>query len=660
MNARPTDSVDAAMAAGDRHLPLDGLRGVAVVGVLLFHDDRLRGGFLGVDLFFALSGFLITGLLVKEVQATNTVGLLRFWERRYRRLLPAFIALLILVLPMMYWWGTPAQLRSAREAVLPALAQVANWHEILQGGDYWALFADPTPLTHLWSLGVEQQFYLVWPVVFLLVSHLRRWRAAMTALCVAVVAASAALMWLLYDPGNPNRAYEGTDTRASSIVLGALVALIGLPTIVSKRHRSGSAAVTRVVLEVVQWGLVAGIAWAWWSTDGASSVGLARGGLLAHSAASALLIATLAAPVPTTLRWVLAIAPLRAAGAVSYGWYLWHWPIYLVLTEQRTGWEGLTLSLTRWTVSLAAAVASYYVVEMPIRARRWCPTPRALVATLVSAALVVAAGFVLVPERSAAPAAFDAASVTVPSTTIAATAPVDTSVTTSVPSATSAAPTIVLPRREVSTAIWSGDSIGKDESLGIVAALAAAGVTATYAGFPGTGFTPLPERWPVYVQPVLDSRPDLVLYQLSVWDSLQTPEAQQSAFSEYTAAVLGTGAALVFVTPPPVDSTKVQNEVSFMLGLARQLAAERPADVFLIEADEFWGPFAYDMDGDGVPDRRQDGVHLCAQGTARFANWLVIELAERFDGIEPASPAQWANGPWVTDPRFNTPEGTCS
>lgn len=645
------------MAAGDRHLPLDGLRGVAVVGVLLFHDDRLRGGFLGVDLFFALSGFLITGLLMQEVQATSTVGLLRFWERRYRRLLPAFIVLLVLVPPLMYWWGTPAQLTAAREAVLPALAQVANWHEIFQGGDYWALFADPTPLTHLWSLGVEQQFYLVWPVVFLLVSHLRRWRAAMTTLCVAVIAASATLMWLLYDPSNPNHAYEGTDTRASSIVLGGLVALIGLPTIVWERHRGGSAAVTRAVLEVVQWGLVGGIAWAWWSTDGASSVGLARGGLLAHSAASALLIATLAAPVPTSLRRLLAVGPLRAAGAVSYGWYLWHWPIYLVLTEQRTGWEGLALSVTRWTASLAAAVASYYLVEMPIRARRWCPTPRALVATLAAGAVLVAAGTVLVPRRSAAPAAFDAASVTVPQATVST---VDTVGVTTVPSATTAVPTTAPPRREVRTALWSGDSIGKDESLGVIAALAAAGVTASYAGYPGTGFTPLPKRWPVYVEPVLKTEPDLVLYQLSAWDSVQTPEAQQAAFSEYTEAVLGTGAALVFVTPPPVDSTKVQNEVSFMLGLARQLAADRPADVFLIEAGEFWGPFSYDIDDDGVPDRRQDGVHLCAQGVARFANWLVIELAERFDGIEPAPPAEWANGPWVTDPRFNSPEGTCS
>lgn len=629
---------------------LDGLRGLAVIGVLLFHDDRLSGGFLGVDLFFVLSGFLITGLLVREVSTSGTLRLGRFWERRYRRLLPAYIVLLIAILPMMSIWGSPAQLDSARSAVLPALAHVANWHEIFDGADYWALFSDPSPLTHLWSLGIEQQFYLVWPVVVvLLATRVRRWRAALASLTVTLIAASAVLLWILYDPASPNRWYEGTDTRVSSILLGAMIAIIDVPALIGRVAAGGTRRPARVALELAQWGLVAALGYAWWSVDGLSGDGLAHGGLVACSTLAALLIAGLASPVATSLQRLLSIAPLRGAGAVSYGWYLWHWPVYVVLTSQRTGWHGWALSGARWSVSLAVALVSYFLIEMPIRSRQFVVSPRSLIVACVTGSVLVTGMVVFVPRPITTPAAFDTASIVVP------TEPAS-SVSASVDAAST---TVPRPLREVESIIWSGDSGAFEEAPALSAALAATGVSMRFAGYPGTGIAPQPKRWSVFVQPVLDHRPDVVIFQLSGWDSHFSLDEQRNAFDTYTDAVLGTGAAMVFVAPPPVDTSHVRYNVTVMLALAKQLAQARPHDVVVLDSLSFWGQFAYDIEGDGIPDRKPDGTHLCPQGAAKYANWLTAQLAEYFDGIDPAPPADWASGPWTTDQRYDNPLGAC-
>jgi len=648
------------MDSDNRLLALDGLRGLAVIGVLLFHDERLSGGFLGVDLFFALSGFLITGLLMQEVRSTGTVQLLRFWERRFRRLLPAFLLLLALIMPLMYWWGSAAQLSAARHSVLPALAYVANWHEIFQGSDYWTLFSDPSPLTHLWSLAVEQQFYVVWPAVFLLISRLRSWKTTITIACITIITTSGVLMWLLYDPANPNRSYEGTDTRAASILFGALAAIIGAPALIDRLRPAGRPAghPGRVAIEVGQWTIVAGLAWAWWNVDGASGSGLAHGGFLLHSAAGALLAASLASTGTTSVQRVLSWRPLRAAGAVSYGWYLWHWPIYVILTSERTGWHGWALSAARWSVSLAAAIISYRLVEMPVRRRRVLVSGRSQLAALAACALLIVAVVVLVPRPSTVPAAFDPTTITLPTTTMAT----DGSTTTVGPDdapATSSVPPP--PLRTLKTLIWSGDSVAFDAAPGVVAAFGAAGVVATYAGYVGTGLVPEggADTWAIFVQPVLDQHPDVVLFQFSGWDSRFTVAQQQRAFEVYTDAVLGTGAALVFVTPPPMDPAKVDNDVSVMVGLATALAAERPADVLLVDANALWGAFAYDIEGDGVPDRKPDGVHFCPQGSAKYGYWLTTVFAGRFAGVWPVEPGGWAGGEWVRDPRYNDPLGAC-
>ena len=213
-----------------RHVPaLDGLRGAAVAGVLLFHADHLLGGFLGVDLFFTLSGFLITTILLQEATRTGAIRLGAFWARRARRLLPALFALLIAVAVYAAVWARPTELGAIRSDAFATIGYVANWHSIFAGHGYWDLFAAPSPFRHTWSLAIEEQFYLVWPLlVLLLVRCVRSARRRPPALFgVSVALAGASLVWMgaLYRPGHdPQRVYLGTDTRVGSILLGAALA----------------------------------------------------------------------------------------------------------------------------------------------------------------------------------------------------------------------------------------------------------------------------------------------------------------------------------------------------------------------------------------------------------------------------------------------------
>ncbi len=211
-----------------QHLPaLDGLRAAAVVAVLLFHAGHLQGGFLGVDLFFALSGFLITSLLLRDADHGG-VRLLAFWGRRFRRLLPAVFVLIAVVALGAWMFGSPADLDGVRRTGGWSLAYMANWHFIGEANGYWASFDQPSMFDHLWSLAIEEQFYVVWPLVVLAVWKLskRRYRQRnLLVVSLGGVVASFIAMLALYDPGtDPTRVYMGTDTRAASILVGAAMA----------------------------------------------------------------------------------------------------------------------------------------------------------------------------------------------------------------------------------------------------------------------------------------------------------------------------------------------------------------------------------------------------------------------------------------------------
>jgi peptidoglycan/LPS O-acetylase OafA/YrhL len=323
---------------------LDGLRGVAVVGVLAFHLGHLEGGYLGVDLFFVLSGYLITSLLLAEHTDTGRISLPAFWARRARRLLPALFVVLAAV--AVYAWTDPAGLVASalRADALATIAYVANWHEIAGDAGYWDLFSQPSLLDHTWSLAIEEQLYIVWPLV--VVVALRFGRRALLATSLAVAAASALAMIVLHGAGDDTaRTYFGTDTRAAAVLVGAALACW--------RGRRPAALQLAVIPLAVAW-----------FTVGGTDSGLYEGGFIVCSVLAAAVIAGATRPGP--LSRALSIAPLRHLGIVSYGVYLWHWPVFIVL-DAETDLSGWPLLVAKVVVTFALAELSYRLLELPIR-----------------------------------------------------------------------------------------------------------------------------------------------------------------------------------------------------------------------------------------------------------------------------------------------------
>ena len=344
------------------HLPaLDGLRGIAVAGVLLYHGGHLSGGFLGVDLFFVLSGYLITTLLLVEAFDRGRIDLGQFWLRRARRLLPAVFGLLFVIALYSRFIADPTQWTAIRNDGLATMFYVANWHTIFSGGAYGADLAARSPLEHTWSLAIEEQFYLVWPLVVVGVLAVRRSPKSVLWAATALTAIGTALLiGLSYGGVSQNTLYLGTDTRIAAIGIGAMVAAFSAsqPTGLKPRARGW--------VEVAGPAMLILLLLAWSRIDIHDQV-LYRGGLTLMGLLTGVLILAVIQPGTTTLDRVLAIRPLTALGLISYGLYLWHWPIFLFLNEKRTGLQGWPLFAVQVAVSLAVAWISYRFVEQPIR-----------------------------------------------------------------------------------------------------------------------------------------------------------------------------------------------------------------------------------------------------------------------------------------------------
>jgi peptidoglycan/LPS O-acetylase OafA/YrhL len=346
------------------YLPgLDGLRALAVMAVLLFHAGQrwIPGGFLGVEVFFVISGYLITCVLLENRERTGSVGLKQFWFRRARRLLPALFALLLgtLAVSVVFY---PDEVAKLRGDSLAALGYITNWYFILDHQSYFDEVGRPSLVRHLWSLAIEEQFYLVWPVVLaLLVGRLRT--VGMVALLLAGAAASSVLMALLWDPeAGPARVYYGTDTRAAGLLMGAALAFVWAPW----RLRWSRGRAYAIALNSTGLAALAGLIYLHVELDQYRSL-LYHGGFALVSLSTAVLIAVVVHP-SARLGQLLGLQPLRWLGTRSYAVYLWHWPVFMLtrpgLDVSIDGWELLGLRLG---ITFILAEVSYRLVERPIR-----------------------------------------------------------------------------------------------------------------------------------------------------------------------------------------------------------------------------------------------------------------------------------------------------
>jgi peptidoglycan/LPS O-acetylase OafA/YrhL len=356
--------------AGLPYMPgLDGLRALAVVAVIAYHSEieSVPGGFLGVEIFFVISGYLITALLLEEFNLNSAINLRQFWGRRARRLLPALF---------LYIGGSVAFAYSMAEDVVPTKGEVLstfgyvyNWFGIFQEISYTDVFERKNFFHHLWSLAVEEQFYLLWPILLLCLQRYISRKVTISLLVLGIMS-SAFLMWTLYQPfEDPLRVYYGTDTRASGLLIGALLAYIWRPWNAEKSELFPKG---KDVLLPVGLGALGILIWAnmHYTLLMPDADQLFRGGFLITSIVTAVVIACVVTP-NSNLNSILGLAPFVWVGKRSYGLYLWHWPVFQ-LTRERvdvdiSGWE---LFAVRMFVTLVLVEISYQCIERPIRERR--------------------------------------------------------------------------------------------------------------------------------------------------------------------------------------------------------------------------------------------------------------------------------------------------
>ncbi len=369
-------------ASGEAKLPyvpaLDGLRALAVVAVLLYHAGIawMPGGFLGVEVFFVISGFLITSLLLAEYRKTSRIDLRRFWLRRARRLLPAVFLMMAATIVFAVAF-LPEEVAGLRADALAATGYVTNWYLVFAQESYFEAVGRPSLLKHLWSLAVEEQFYIVWPVAMAFGLAVLR-RGGVLVMTVLGAVASAALVVYLFEPGvDPSRIYYGTDTRVAGLLIGAALAFFWTPGKGFRPPNTGRATVSGGKLRrKLGWTRhaaldLAGLAslgmLVWFGTNlGEFDPFLYRGGLILVSLSTAILIA--AVVHPHAHLGVLGIGPLRWIGVRSYGIYLWHWPIFMVTRPGLdVALEGGELLAVRLAATVALADLSYRYVEKPVR-----------------------------------------------------------------------------------------------------------------------------------------------------------------------------------------------------------------------------------------------------------------------------------------------------
>ena len=639
---------------------LDGVRAIAISLVVAYHLGGLGGGWIGVDVFFVLSGFLITTLLTAERSRSGSINLRAFWARRAKRLLPAVLVLLG-VLAAYSWAGgpgvVPAQLRGPG---LATLFYVANWQQLATGHSYFASFSAPSPLQHTWSLAIEEQYYLIWPLLLGLALFGRRALHSRRALVAtaALVVASAAWMGVVASWWGANRAYLGTDSRAWELLLGGVAALCLAPSRPS-RHPLRWAGASVAGAGGVAVGVVLASGTPGWLWDG---------GLFAIALATCLvLVGTCSAPDGPVTR-LLAWAPLRWLGRISYSLYLWHWPTIVLLNGETTALGGFALLATRLIAMVGAASVSYYVVERPLRRASWKAWWRRSVVPLAvagTAAAVLGATVGPPPAASAPTTPPPAAAVTLPPTPRLAAG---------------ADGTPAHPWR-----IWIlGDSVIADASPGITAALQSTGEATVVANtaFGGWGLT-TDHAWPGDAEQIIAQEHPQVVIGTWSWDNTAAaadPAAYEARLRSALDVLLqpGDGVDLVVLMqfPPPGPPTRVIDPTQQRLAWAHQIdqqnawdrearavAAEFPGRALYLSTGSLFAPsgrfitWMRDPSGAWLRIRKVDNVHMCPYGAAEWGALTTQDLTSAL-GLGPMT-GPWQLGPWTKDRRYNDPPGAC-
>lgn len=672
---------------------LDGVRALAVAAVLAYHGGvpRAAGGFVGVDVFFVLSGFLITSLLLAEHHDTGRLRLGRFWARRARRLLPALLAMLVAVAAYAAWLAPPDTLDSLRRSALATLLYVANWAQMTSGQGYFAQLAAPSPLLHTWSLAIEEQFYVIWPLLVLALLWIGRrlWgdrparRVPLLTFTGAGAVVSAVAMAVLYRSGvGVNRVYYGTDTRSQDLLIGAALAVVLAwraergTTLLTQDEPSGpggEAGAARGRSRPVAtgpWpgrlagaGALAVVVGTITTADG-SSAWLYRGGFAGVCLATAVLLAVLVLRPAGAWARLFSLAPLRYLGRISYGLYLWHWPIFVVLDGARTGLAGWPLFSLRAGASVAVAALSYHGLEMPIRSHglkpwAWRACWPAAVGTVTAAVLVAT----VVP--AGADAALDLTASASPASA-ARLAPGVVSELPSVPAGAGGPVRVLLVGDSMAVSLVFGLGPGSQDydvdlqSDGVIGCgLVTAGlVTNRGISAPETGglragaqwvqCATWPERW---ANDVARFHPDVVALLAGPWEvrnryldgrwiHIGEPafdRLEETALDRAVDVLGSQGARVVLLTSPyfsqpeqadgrpqPDDAPVRVEDYNAML---RQTARAHPRTVTVVDLGARVSPGGhFSTYVGGVDMRDSDGLHLTEAGAHSLQPWLLPVL----------------------------------
>ena len=373
------DSVATASRGMAHHPGLDGVRASALIMIMLFHANPrwIPGGFISVSLFFTLSGYLITSLLVFEGEANGRVSLRDFWSRRLRRLAPAALTALLVVVGLSTWLSTGVEQGRIRGDAVAAATYVANWRSISSGHSYAEIFADASPLQHLWSLSIEEQLYVLVPLMVALgfAAGLRRRGIGF----VFVTASAASVLTAVFASGH-DRIYYGTDTRAVELFAGAALACFLGPRL--ERWAKAQFRWPLVFLVVPL------VLFVWFSRIVDFQSDWLYTGLLG-SFALLNIVFCIGAVVPGPMRWIMSLPPLTLMGRMSYGIYLAHWPVYVWVDEDLVGVAGWPLLAIRVVITFAVAAVMYRLIEQPIRGRRILSSNRRALGALLAGLVAV-------------------------------------------------------------------------------------------------------------------------------------------------------------------------------------------------------------------------------------------------------------------------------